>query len=109
MFLSEQYLIGARPEQVPTYNPKSCSSMQEQAKTHAGQSPKSDDHQKFETGPHGTLAGVAGFDRSQRQCGQGGESIGPPSGLWQGKEQRYRRNEAADDKGESDLQMRLRT
>lgn len=59
----------------------SCS-VQEQAEPHTGQRPQGDDHQKFEAGPHGTLMGVAGFDRSQHQGGERCEAIRPPSGLW---------------------------
>jgi hypothetical protein len=63
-------------------HPNSCS-MQEQTDSYTGQGSHSDDHEKFETSPHRTLAGIAGFDRSQHQGREGRESIGPPLDLWQ--------------------------
>jgi hypothetical protein len=39
--------------------------MQEQTKTHTSRRSRGDDDEKFETSPHRTLMGIAGFDRSQ--------------------------------------------
>jgi transposase len=40
--------------------------MQEQTKTHTSRRSRGDDDEKFETSPHRTLMGIAGFDRSQQ-------------------------------------------
>jgi len=77
--------------------------MQQQAEPHTGQRPQGDDHEKFEASPHGTLAGVAGFDRTQHQGDQCREAIRPPSGLWQSEQHRQRWDEATHHKGDPNL------
>jgi hypothetical protein len=77
--------------------------MQKQAESHTGQRPQGDDHEKFEASPHGTLMGIASFDRSQRQGGDRCESICPPSGLRQGEQHRQHWDEATDHEGEPNL------
>ncbi len=62
-----------------------------------------DDDKKFETSPHRPLTGIAGFDRSQDHGRERRESIRPPFRLRQGEEHRYRWDEAADHKGDTNL------
>ena len=77
--------------------------MQEQAEPYTSQGSKGDDHQKFETGSHRTLLGVASFDCSQHEGGERRESIRSPSGLRQGEQHWYCWDEATNHEGDPDL------
>jgi hypothetical protein len=68
--------------------------MQEQTKTHTGHGSQGDDNEKFETSPHRTLTGIAGFDHSQHQGSESRESVRSPFGLRQGEQHRHRWYEA---------------
>ncbi len=84
--------------------------MQEQAKAHTSHRSQGDDDEKFETSPHRTLTGMAGFDRSQHHGRESRESIRPPSRLRQREDHRYGWDETADYKGKANLhplQLRL--
>src|SRR5260221_11183064 len=82
---------------------RNSSCMQKQAKAHASQSPHTNNHEKFETSPHHSLAGIAGFDRFPYPSGKGCESVSPPSGLREREKHRQRRDEATNYKGETEL------
>src|SRR5712692_5304952 len=85
-----------------TLHPNS-SSVQEQAKAHTGHGPSSDDHEEFETSPHRTLAGIAGFNCPEHQGCKRRKSICPPFGLWHGEQHWERWDEATDHKRDPDL------